>query len=211
MAILQLTFARGVVCSLMVLLLVNRNAKATLWDPLSCRTAPSLIFRCLQGGISVYISFSSINYFNVSTVGIVCSLKPILACLFGVTILGESMSCKDVICMSAVFIAVFLVIFGSEGSQQESMQNNAWAMVALIAQPFLLAGGDIAMRKMRKMPEQLCSAYQILSLTLLASVYMLASGLRFDFDWTISSSAWFYLCLSCALTILTQIAKAKAF
>ena len=52
-------------------------------------------------------------------------------------------------------------------------------MIALLAQPFLLAGGDIAMRKMRKMPEQLCSAYQNLSLTLLASMYMLATGLSF--------------------------------
>ena len=84
-------------------------------------------------------------------------------------------------------------------------------MVALIAQPFLLAGGDIAMRQMRKMPEQLCSAYQNLSLTLLASVYMLATGLSFDFVWELSSTAWLYLCLSCALTIFTQLAKANAF
>lgn len=91
------------------------------------------------------------------------------------------------------------------------MQSNPWAMVALIAQPFLLAGGDIAMRKMRKMPEQLCSAYQNISLSLLASVYMLASGLSFDFVWTLSGKAWLYLCLSCALTILTQLAKANAF
>lgn len=101
----------------MVLMMVNRNAKSVLYDPVDCKTLPSLIFRCLQGGISVYIAFSSINYFNVSTVGIVCSLKPIIACVFGVTMLGESMSCKDVVCMSAFFIAVFLVIFGSEGTQ----------------------------------------------------------------------------------------------
>ena len=112
---MQLTFIRGVVCSILILLMVNRNVKATLWDPVTCRALPSLIFRCLQGGISVYIAFSSINFFNVSTVGIVCSLKPIIACLFGVSILGESMTWKDVICMGAVFIAVFLVIFGSEG------------------------------------------------------------------------------------------------
>lgn len=211
MAIMQLTFVRGVVCSLMVLLMINRNAKQILWDPVDRRTLPSLIFRCLQGGISVYIAFSSINYFNVSTVGIVCSLKPIIACIFGVTILNEPMSCKDVVCMSAVFIAVFLVIFGSKGSQQEAMQSNPWAMVALVAQPFLLAGGDIAMRKMRKMPEQLCSAYQNLSLSLLACIYMFASGLSFDFIWTLSSQAWLYLCLSCSLTILTQLAKANAF
>ena len=107
---------RGLVCTIMVLLMINRNMKATLYDPVDKKALPSLIFRCLQGGISVYISFSSINYFNVSTVGIVCSLKPIIACLMGVTILGESMTLKDVLCMSAVFIAVFLVIFGSEGN-----------------------------------------------------------------------------------------------
>ena len=84
-------------------------------------------------------------------------------------------------------------------------------MVALIAQPFLLAGGDIAMRKMRKMPEQLCSTYQNLSLTLLAGVYMLIAGLSFDFVWTLSGQAWLYLSLSCSLTILTQLAKATAF
>ena len=153
----------------------------------------------------------SVNYFNVSTVGIVCSLKPILACLFGLTILGERMGCRDFVFMSAIFTAVFLIIFGSEGDQSESMKSNPLALVALISHPFLLAGGDIAMRKMRKMPEQLCSAYQNFSLTLLASFYMLASGLRFDFIWTLSSSAWLYLTLSCVFTIITQYFKASAF
>ena len=208
---MQLTFIRGVVCSLMVLLMINRNMKAVLWDPVDLKTVPSLAFRCLQGGHSVYIAFSSLSYFNVSTVGIVCSLKPIIACLIGVTLMGESMTCKDVVVMSAFFIAVFLVIFGSEGQQAESMSAAPWAMIALLAQPFLLAGGDIAMRQMRKMPEQLCSAYQNLTLTVLASVYMLATGLSFDFVWTLSSQAWLYLCISCGLTILTQLAKASAF
>ena len=67
------------------------------------------------------------------------------------------------------------------------------------------------MRKMRKMPEQLCSTYQNLSLTLLASIYMLIAGLSFDFVWTLSGHAWLYLSLSCSLTILTQLAKATAF
>ena len=189
--------------------MVNRNLKSTLWDPVDCKTMPSLIFRCLQGGISVYISFSSINYFNVSTVGIVCSLKPIIACLFGISILGERMGCRDVVCMSAVFIAVFLVIAGGSGS--DNSDSNTLALVALVAQPFLLAGGDIAMRKMRKMPEQLCSAYQNLTLSLLAALYMLATGLSFDFIWTLSNEAWMYLVISCSLTILTQLAKASAF
>ena len=40
---------------------------------------------------------------------------------------------------------------------------------------------------------------------------MLCTGLSFEFIWTLSKEAWLYLCLSCALTILTQIAKANAF
>ena len=118
---MQLTFIRGVVCSGMILFMINRNIKSVLYDPVEMKTLPSLIFRCLQGGISVYIAFSSLNDFIASTLELVCSLKPISACLIGVTMLGESMTCKDVVCMSAFFIAVFLVIFGSEGSQQESM------------------------------------------------------------------------------------------
>jgi len=111
--------------------------------------------------------------------------------------------------MSAVFIAVFLVIAGGSGS--DNSDSNTLALVALVAQPFLLAGGDIAMRKMRKMPEQLCSAYQNLTLSLLAALYMLATGLSFDFIWTLSNEAWMYLVISCSLTILTQLAKASAF
>jgi len=84
-------------------------------------------------------------------------------------------------------------------------------MVALISQPFLLAGGDIAMRKMRKMPESLCSAYQNISLTLLASVYMVGTGLDFKFIMELSNSAWIYIILSCALTIISQMVKASAF
>lgn len=117
----------------MMLLMVNRNVKSTLIDPVDRKTLPGLVFRCLQSGVSVYISFMSVKYFNVSTVGIVCSLKPIIACLLSVFLLGEGMGLKDVISMSAVFIAVLLVILGSGGEQQEHMQANPWAMVALIS------------------------------------------------------------------------------
>lgn len=67
------------------------------------------------------------------------------------------------------------------------------------------------MRKMKKMPEQLCSAYQNVTLALLASFYMALSGLSFDFVWSLSTEAWMWLLASCSLTLLTQMAKATAF
>lgn len=208
---MQLTFIRGAVCSLMMLLMVNRSAKSTLVDPVDRKTLPGLVFRCLQSGVSVYISFMSVKYFNVSTVGIVCSLKPIIACLLSVLLLSERMGWKDVLSMSAIFVAVLLVILGSGGDQQEHMQSNPWAMVALISQPLLLAGGDIAMRRMRKMPEQLCSTYQNLSLSLIFGAALVLTGEGFEFIAALSLKAWLYLTLSCSLTILTQLAKFNAF
>jgi len=171
----------------------------------------SIIFRCVQGGISVYIGFMCVNYFTVSTVGVVCSLKPIIACMIGVLCMGERMSCKDVLSMGAILGAVFLVIFGSQGSQSASMTSNIGALIALIAQPVLLASGDTMLRKLRKMPEQLCSTYQNLMLTVLASIYMLSTGLSFDFVYTLSGQAWLFVVLSCSLTILGSVTKALAF
>lgn len=40
---------------------------------------------------------------------------------------------------------------------------------------------------------------------------MSLSGLSFDFVWTLSLEAWVFLCASCFLTLLTQMAKATAF
>ena len=56
-----------------------------------------------------------------------------------------------------------------------------WAMIALVSQPFLLAGGDIAIKNMSKLPEELPSAYQNLTLMILAAVYILVTNIGFGF------------------------------
>jgi len=48
-----------------------------------------------------------------------------------------------------VITAVMLVILGAKGEEKETMQTNWVAMFCLISQPFMLAGGVIAMRKMK--------------------------------------------------------------
>lgn len=67
------------------------------------------------------------------------------------------------------------------------------------------------MRKMRKMPEQLCSSYQNVSLTLIFGTALMLTGEGFSFMAQLSSTAWFYLVLSCTLTIVTQLLKFNAF
>jgi hypothetical protein len=44
--VVQLTFCRGIIASLMVLALINVNIKKTLVDSIDREALPSLIFRC---------------------------------------------------------------------------------------------------------------------------------------------------------------------
>ena len=61
------------------------------------------------------------------------------------------------------------------------------------------------------MPEELCSSYSNMMLMTLAAIYMAVTGLDFGFVYNMSNSAWLYVVLSCFLTILGGITKAKAF
>ena len=133
--------------------MINVNVKKTLVDPVNRANLPSLLFRSIQAAFSIFISFMSLKYFNVSVVGIVCSLTPLIVCVLANFLLNERMKRRDVIMLGGVFIAVLLVIVFADGDDAASMKTNPWALVALLSQPVLLAGGTIAMRKMRKIPE----------------------------------------------------------
>lgn len=152
-----------------------------------------------------------VKYFNVSTVGIVCSLTPLFVCAMAYFLLGERMRIFDVLALVAVFVSVSLVIMGAEGEQRETMGANFWATAALISQPILLAAGAISMRQMRKLPETVCSSYQNITLSVLAATIMIAQGVSFNFVYEFSYTTWALLATSSMLTVFTQMAKFKAF
>jgi drug/metabolite transporter (DMT)-like permease len=76
----------------------------------------SLIFRCVQGALSVFISFMCLKYFSVSIVGIVCSLTPLIVCFLAYYILGEKIKTFDLISLIAVFASVCIIMIGGVGS-----------------------------------------------------------------------------------------------
>lgn len=90
--------------------LINVNLKKVLYDSVDRECLPSLLFRCIQGAFSIFISFMSLKYFNVSTVGIVCSLSPLIVCVIASFLLNERMKSRDVVTLAGVFSAVVLVI-----------------------------------------------------------------------------------------------------
>ena len=156
----QMTFVRGAVAWLIMMLKINVNAKALLWDSIEMDSIGALIFRCAQGGISLVIAFNSIKYFNVSTVGVVCSLSPPLCMIMAYFVSGETTELKEALMMGIVLTSVFLVIFGAEEEHSEMEPPPLFATIGLLALPILNAGGTIACREMRKMPEELCTTWQ---------------------------------------------------
>jgi drug/metabolite transporter (DMT)-like permease len=105
------------------------------------------------------MSYKTLQCFSVSTIGIVCSLMPLIVCVMAGLMLGEKVTAKDYLTMVLVITAVMFVILGAQGTEKQTMQTDWVAMSCLIAQPFLLAGGVIAMRKMKGMHTMVVSTY----------------------------------------------------
>jgi drug/metabolite transporter (DMT)-like permease len=88
-SVLQFTFVRGVCSSMLSLGWSFGSLHKNLIGSVDRECLPSLVFRCVQGALSVFISFLCLKYFSVSIVGIVCSLTPLMVCLLAYFALGE--------------------------------------------------------------------------------------------------------------------------
>lgn len=113
---------------------------------------PSLVFRCLQGALSVFITFTCVKYFEVSTIGVVGSLTPMFVCCLAHFLLEERLKLRDQGALLFVFVCVCLVLVGGDKTHNAG-NTQLLPLVALLSQPLLLAAGMVAMRQMRRLPE----------------------------------------------------------
>jgi len=111
--VFQVTAVKATIAFLIVLITQNVNLKKIAYDQVDRQNLPALIFKTLQGSTSVYLSFTTLKCFNVSTVGIVCSLMPLLVCLFAACLLGERVKILDYVTIVFITSAVLLVILGA--------------------------------------------------------------------------------------------------
>lgn len=145
LSVFDALFARGLVSLVLLALYMNRNIKAELIDSVDSSNLKALVFRCGSGAVCQVIAFQSIKYFDVSTVGMVCSLAPIFVCVMAYFLLGERMNYPDVLFLFSVFCCVTLVLLGAgSGSSidtpEVAVTGGAMALVGLIATPMLTAG-----------------------------------------------------------------------
>ena len=149
--VLQITALKAVISVLILLVCLNSNLKYVMYDRVDPDAKGALAFKTVQSTASIFISYNAMKYFTVSTVGVVCSLTPLVASVLAALILKEKLTCWTVSSIFIVLSCVLMVIFGApEGEEAENKTANAIAVISLCAQPVLLAGGMIASRKMKK-------------------------------------------------------------
>lgn len=152
------------------------------------------------------------KYFAVSTTGVVCSLVPFIACFLACILLKEKLTFHTVASVTFVVACIITIILGAEGEESEAMGKHPFALVALCAQPFLLASGMIAARMIKKNHPMAQTCYSNLILGIV-SVIGIASSSNVDYSFvpTLSALSWFLIIMGGLLTIFEHTTKFLAF
>jgi drug/metabolite transporter (DMT)-like permease len=111
---MEMTLARAIAASIVMGIWVNKDIKEIMVGQIETTCLPSLIFRCLQGALSLFNGFLLLQYFYVSTISIVCALTPIFTCIMAYFIFGSDISSADVRALIAIFVAIGLILTGGE-------------------------------------------------------------------------------------------------
>lgn len=183
-----------------------------MYDSIDPESKFALAFKSCQTCVSIFISYTAMKYFAVSTTGVVCSLVPLIACIFAALLLKEKLTFYTVFSVFIVLSCVMMIIFGATGEEAEAMGQNTYALVALCSQPFWLAGGVIAARKMKKNHPLAQTCYTNLLLAIV-SLIGIACYDHLDLSIVYDLNAWSWVLISMAglFTIFENTAKFMAF
>jgi len=209
MSVWQMTLARSVVSALIMVIYLNIKLKRALVN-VEPTLVWALVFRTIQGSVTVMIQFTCLKYLPVFTVGIVNRLQPVVVVLIAFFVLGERLKPFDIMTLLLATSAAIMIVAGMEGESSDVIKSNPWALVGLALNPILLAAGQVAMRKMRKMPESTVTTYSAFTLILASCIMIVATGDSFTFYKDFDKTSWLLILLIGFLVVLQQTTKFTA-
>jgi drug/metabolite transporter (DMT)-like permease len=139
---------------------------------------------------------------------IVGQIGPLLTVILAGCFLGEKLECHQLIVLLIAFFGVVLMIVGGSPQDEEVVSSKSWYLyLLLMLNPVFIATGELAMRRMKKMPDTVVSLYMNLALFFVSYLVISFNGddfttwKKFDFwDWLLMFS------LSCT-TLISQSLK----
>ena len=172
----------------------------------------ALAYKTVQTTASIFIQYNAMKYFSVSMTGVIYSFTPLVACMLAALLLKEKLTFYTIFSVVIVLSCVMMVLFGAEQNEAEAMETNNTALFTLFAQPFLLGGGMIAARKMKKNHPLAVTCYSNLLLGTVSIIGVQCyEHINYDFLWTLSWASWLLITLAGIFTIFENTLKFLAF
>lgn len=170
---------------------LNKNIKHVMYDSIDAASVPPLATRVITGNFAIFVNFMAVKYFKLTVVAMVINTAPIVTMVLAGPILGEKTTISQVVSLLFAFGGIILMIMGGDNSESRpAYMPTILAYIALLCNPLCIAAGNLAMRAMRKLNDNVVSAYMATSLFVVFLPICLLShenlGLWFNFsfvDW----------------------------
>lgn len=191
---------------------LNKDIKYVMYDSINRDNVGALIFRTVQGNLSITIQFMCVKYFSLTTVGVTQNLAPLITVVLAYYILSEKLAFFQIAALIISFAGILIVILGGDVEDDTHYGQDAgfFEYFVLLANPVLIATGTIAMRKMRKMHESVVSSYMNLTLGMTCAVAMWIQGENLSICNGFNVPDWVYT-VSLSFTVLcSQTFRFKA-
>ena len=116
-----MTASKAIISMFILILVLNKKLKNIMYDSIDPDSKWALGFKSVQTTLSIFIQYNAMKFFSVSTTGIVCSLVPLIACVFATFFLREQLTAWTVISVCIVLSCVLFILMGAEGEEKEAM------------------------------------------------------------------------------------------
>lgn len=159
----QLLFIFAVFGVAIMIMMVNINIKKDTWDSVTKDQSCSLVFKTFTGTTTAMINYSIAKWIPLTIISIVSNLAPIIVVVLAFLILKEVIRKFDLLMMMLTLAGIFVMILCGEDTASDSAGSPVFPYFVLytllMINPFLSAGGTIAMRKMKKFNDSVVSWY----------------------------------------------------
>ena len=189
----QMFFMRSVMCIGILTLHVNVKLKKETWDPVSCKNVGPLAFKTGASCITNLIQFSVTMFIPATIISIVSNLAPIIVVILAFLILKEEIRKFDVLMILMTLVGIFTIILGGDSDNNDKAVPSFgyWVIYLLLFfNPFLSAGGTVAMRKAAKFGDSIVGWYLQWAMLIVSTTLILATGEGFSIFGTFGWQEW---------------------
>lgn len=207
----QITFIRSAIVILLVLLFLNIKIKKITFDSLKGKPKGSLAFRCAQSGLVIILKTVLALNLSLTLISIVSNLQPMFVVFIAYFVVKEKLRIFELCVMVLTCIALGVIIWdGHESNGDPIGLDEIIYYILLFVQVLLVAGGTVALRKLKKFHESVLIWYTSWVTLLFSLILVYATGNSLSIVKIFNWGDWALIVATAVSSTTKQICKIKA-